>query len=100
MTIPVGVNSSPPNCSRFEEFTRVATSEPLCSRIPSNRNSAKNTPISAPIHYHSLSEPKSNGHKKRWAGLDANLLPTANFVRRSAMLRACLDVLGDAPDAA
>ena len=98
MSIPGGMDSSPPNCIRFEEFTGQAASEPFLSRIPSNRNGAKNTPTSAPPHC-SLPEPKSNERKKRWAALDSNLLPTPNFARRSAMLRACLDVLGDAPDA-
>jgi len=98
--IPSGEIASPRICTRFQEFTGVASSEPLHSRIATNRKVAKRTPTSAPTRRHSHPEPQSDERKKRWAALDANLLPAANFARHSAMLQACLDELGDSPDAA
>ena len=91
------MNSSPPDCIRFKEFSAEAASEPFRSRNPSKRNGAKKTPTSAPSHRF-LPEPKSNESKKTWAALDSNLLPTTNYAQQSALLRACLDVLGDASD--
>lgn len=92
-------HSSPPFCVPLEGSIKIAASEPLHSRITQRKNGAKNMIASTPTHCHSLPEPKSDERKKRWAMMDVNLLPSDNFARRSAMIKACLDVLGDAPDA-
>ena len=92
------MNSSPPDCIRFKEFSTEVVSEPSRSRNPSKRIGTKKTPTSAPTHCF-LPEPKSNERKKTWAALDSNLLSTAKYAPQSAMLRACLDALGDASDA-
>lgn len=55
-------------------------------------------PLSAPSRRQLLPQPKSEERKKRWSSVLANLFPAGNASRRSAMLRACLDALGDAED--
>ena len=76
----------------------MAASEPLCSRIPRGHNVAKRPTTSAPARRHSLPEPKSDERKKRWATMHVNLLPSDNFMRRFALIKACLDSLDDALD--
>lgn len=62
------------------------------------KSTENRTPSSAPSRHHSLPQPKSHERKKRWSVVLANLFPAGNSSRRSAMLRACLDVLGDVDD--
>ena len=100
MPIPSSEIASPRNCTRFQEFTGVAASESLHSHIATNGKSAKRTPTLAPTRCHSHPKPQSDERKKKWAALDANLMPAANFARHFAMLQACLDELGDSLDAA
>ena len=83
----------------MEGSVGIAASEPLRSHNPRRENGANRMATSAPARRHSLPEPKSSERKKRWAAIYANLLPTDNFPRRSALLKACLDALDDACDA-
>jgi hypothetical protein len=92
-------HSSPPLYVPFEGSIGIAASEPLCSRVPQGKNVAKRMTTFAHVRRRSLPQPKSDERKKRWATMHVNLLPSDNFARRSAMIKACLDVLGDAPDA-
>lgn len=82
----------------MEGSVGIATSEPLHSHNPRRSNVPERMTTSAPTRRHSLPEPKSSERKKRWAAMDDNLLPTDNFPRRSALLKACLDALDDASD--
>lgn len=92
-------HSSPSCCEPLEGSIGNATSELVHFRLPRSETGAKRMTTSAPTRCHSLTEPKFDERKKRWATMHINLLPADNFARRSAMLKACLDVLGDAPDA-
>ena len=71
-----------------------ATSEPLHPLHVSMKFREDRTPSNR----HSLPQPKSHDRKKGWSSVLANLFPAENSSRRSAMLRACLDILGDADD--
>ena len=62
------------------------------------KSTENRTPSTDPSRRHSLPQPKSQERKKGWSAVLANLFPAANSSRRSAMLRACLDVLGDADE--